>query len=397
MHALIFPARGAANFPHGLHRTGRSVISFLFLLLALATSFIFLGDAWAGKPPGVGGGKPPPSDPPPELILPVSLGAPAECQSSEGTGLNNGSYPGSLVVTTFTFGCASQYNRPYSWHDGYWDDLGTLPGAVGGNSNGVSDDGTVVGFLAGSIGIAFVVEEGGDMHALPLLDGMEHAGAQGISANGEYAYGDNQHSQSAWAAVRWKREIGSWSVEDMDVVGQAAGACDDGSVIAGNSGYGSGGWVWMDDGSVQDLGTNSVARDIDPECTMIVGFRWASCGANCSYEVPVYWMLSDTGWGQPIDLPALDGVDSEALGVGMVNGKLVIVGYGHTRKDGIMRAVAWVPESGVYSKITRLEALGGKSKAWASARDVNSQGLVVGTSQSNGPGRLAVLWTLPAQ
>jgi len=392
MYALIFSAGGAANHLDNLHRIGRSTISFWLLLLA---SFIFLSDAWAGKPSGVGGGKPPPQ-PPPELILPVSLGAPAECQSSEGTGLNNGAYPDSLVVTAFTSGCTSQYNRPYSWHDDYWDDLGTLPGAVGGNSNGVSDDRTVVGFLAGSIGIAFVVEDGGDMKALPLLDGMEHAGAQGISADGRYAYGDNAVSQSAWAAVRWDLHADPWVVELIGT-GQASGACDDGSVIVGNSSYGSGGWIWMDDGSVQALGANNVVRDIDPECEMIVGFRWASCGANCSYEVPVYWVLTGTGWVGPTDLPALDGVDSEALGVGMVNGKLVIVGYGYTRKDRIMRAVAWIPESGAYGKVTRLEALGGKSKAWASARDVNSNGIVVGTSQSNGPLRLAVLWMLSVQ
>jgi len=53
--------------------------------------------------------------------------------------------------------------------------------------------------------------------------------------------------------------------------------------------------------------------------------------------------LSQNAWGEAVGPPALDGVGSEAPGVGDINGNLVIVGYGYTRTDRIMQVVPWMP------------------------------------------------------
>jgi uncharacterized membrane protein len=145
------------------------------------------------------------------------------------------------------------------------------------------------------------------------------------------------------------------------------------------------------------LGAGTVANDISQDGNLIVGFRWEACvRPDCEYEVPVFWTRESSGKWAMHDLPALDGVDSEARGVGMVGGKAVIVGYGYTKKDAIMRAVAWIPGAdGKYDLPIRLAALGGKAKAWATAEDVNVEGVVVGTSASTGLNRVAVLWRLP--
>lgn len=107
------------------------------------------------------------------------------------------------------------------------------------------------------------------------------------------------------------------------------------------------------------------------------------------------WTLKNGSWTAQ-ELQALDGVDSEARGVAEANGKAIVVGYGYTKRDAIMRAVAWIPDTqGKYGAPIRLAALGGLSKAWARAEDVNSSGQVVGTSAGSGLSRFAVLWKLP--
>ena len=384
--SILFPAVAPTGFQTPNHKA-RQV---RFALLLLVIPLIFPITELAARAPSTGGGKPPP----PAQILPVSLGVPPECSSTEGTGLNNGAYPGALVVTAITMGCASQYNRPYSWQGGSWHDLGTLPGATGGLALGVSDDGTVVGSLAGdSVGQAFVVKGGGAMAGLPLLSGMVHASADGISEDGTHIFGDNS-TDTEWPAVRWNWNGSGWSVEEIGV-GAPTGSTDDGSTMVGNWGGDRNAWVWLEGGSQQGLGDDSMANDVSPAGTMIVGFRWASCGTSCEYEIPVYWTVSGGTWVRH-DLLALDGVDSRAQGVGEVGGKLVIVGFGYTKKDAIMRAVAWLPQSGgTYGAPIRLAALGGNSKFWATAADVNANGKVLGTSRVSGLNRAAVLWTLP--
>jgi hypothetical protein len=153
--------------------------------------------------------------------------------------------------------------------------------------------------------------------------------------------------------------------------------------------------IWTDHGSVTLPGTDTRAHDISASGTVVVGFRWQPCPAPCGeYPVPMVWILKNGTWAAQA-LQALDGVDSEALGVEEVNGKAVIVGYGYTKKDAIMRAVAWIPDGGGnYGAPIRLAAIGGRSSDWARAEDVNSSGKVVGTSANRGIQRFAVIWTL---
>ena len=66
-------------------------------------------------------------------------------------------------------------------------------------------------------------------------------------------------------------------------------------------------------------------------------------------------------------------------------GEWVVVGYGYTKRDRIMRAVIWKPDAqGNYGAPIRLAALGGRSSAWAHADGINSKGQVVGTSAGSG-------------
>jgi hypothetical protein len=170
-------------------------------------------------------------------------------------------------------------------------------------------------------------------------------------------------------------------------------ASDDGSVVIG---FGA---VFLDgDSKPTSLGSKVGVADITPAGDFIVGHQNRPCmnKPNSEYPVPVYWKLLANGSWQMNELAALDGVDSEALGVGVVNGRTIIVGWGFTKKDAIMRAVAWLPDAqGRYGAPTRLAAIEGRSKSWARARDVNGHGQVVGTSAVGGLGRAAVLWTLP--
>jgi uncharacterized membrane protein len=100
-------------------------------------------------------------------------------------------------------------------------------------------------------------------------------------------------------------------------------------------------------------------------------------------------------------LIALDGVDSEATAVAAVNGRTVIVGYGYTKKDAIMRAVFWqADELGNYGPPTRLAGVDGSSRSFGRATDINPAGQIVGYSgiRTNNPRNgvvVAVMWTLP--
>ncbi|MGH9580937.1 MAG: hypothetical protein ACRD2R_08085, partial [Terriglobales bacterium] len=118
---------------------------------------------------------------------------------------------------------------------------------------------------------------------------------------------------------------------------------------------------------------------------------------SCTVDVPAYWAQDALGNWVSHDLTPRDSAySSRALGVGSVNGKLVIVGFASTSRAG--EAVAWLPQSpGVYGVPTRLAAIGGSSTLAAQAVDVNANGVVVGWSAISGSGgRRAVLWMLPA-
>jgi uncharacterized membrane protein len=324
-------------------------------------------------------------------ILPVKLGTSSNCSSSYGKAINNANTASPLQVAAQGSGCPGSQPRALLWTASTgMIDLGTIGGALGASTEGVSDDGTAVGWLGGGVGLAFVRPLGGPMAVLPKLSGMTYASAYAISPNGAYIVGSNS-TDLAWQAVRWDRSSGSWKPRAL-YAGDAWAVSNNGAVVGTMNGQAR---IWTENGLVTLPGTDTEARDISASGTAIVGFRWQSCPEPCGeYEVPMVWILKSGVWIAQ-ELQALDGVDSEALGVAVVNGKAVIVGYGYTNRDAIMRAVAWIPDSGGnYGAPIRLAAIGGRNSRWARAADVNASGKVVGTSAYTGLKRMAVRWTL---
>lgn len=328
-------------------------------------------------------------------ILPINLGTSSDCTGSYGLGINKGGYY-PLQVAGQGAGCPGSGARAVLWSESTgMIDLGTLGATKGGSAEGVSDDGTVVGWLidgAGELGLAFVRPLGGPMQALPMLPGMVYAGADGISANGQYIVGSNS-TVSVWRAVRWDRSNGTWTQPKLISSGDAI-AVSNGGLVAGSDSDRA--RVWNGTTATYLPGADTRANNINPAGTVVVGYRWKACTGRCDkYEVPMVWTLKNGTWTAQ-ELQALDGADSEALGVGEVNGRTVIVGYGYTKKDGVMRAVAWKADAlGNYGAPIRLAALDGRSRSWARAEGVNSSGHVVGTSQGAGTRPFAVIWRLP--
>ena len=322
-------------------------------------------------------------------ILPVKLGTSSNCSSSDGTAINNASIASPLQVAAQGQGCTDGGALLWTASTGMID-LGLIGGAQGASTEDVSNDGTAVGWLGGGVGLAFVRPLGGPMESLPMLNGMIYASANAISANGQYIAGSNS-TDTAGQAVRWDRSSGSWQPRAL-YAGGASAVSNNGAVVGTMDGQAR---IWTGNGLATLPGTDTVAHDISASGTVIVGFRWQPCPAPCGeYEVPMVWMLKNGVWIAQ-ELQALDGVDSEALGVEVVNGKAVIVGYGYTKKDAIMRAVAWIPDSaGNYGAPIRLAAIGGRNSRWARAEDVNASGTVVGTSAYTGLKSMAVTWTL---
>lgn len=360
-------------------------ISILFATFSVAVMMVCpvqTAEA-AGKPKGGG--------PSTGQILPVSLGASSNCTGSYGLRINDGvNYP--LQVVGQGSGCTGSQPRPVRWSASTgMVDLGTMGRAAGGSAESISNDGTVVGWLGGGVGLAFVLPFGGVMQELPMLDGMEFASAEAISANGSYIVGWSS-TDTEGHSVRWDRLAGTW--QPLAIPGGATAVTDSGAVV-GSDGNGRV-RIWTEKGTVTLPGIDARAHDVNSAGTVVVGFRWQACPEPCGmYEVPMVWTLRNGTWNAQ-ELQALDGVDSEAYGVGEVNGQTIIVGYGYTRSDSIMRAVVWKPDAqGKYAAPLRLGALNGRSSAWARAADVNASGYVVGTSAGNGLSVFAVRWKLP--
>jgi len=364
----------------------------LFSFLALSASPLPVdGKGKPGGPGGPGGG-PKPATP---QILPVSLGAPADCSTTEGLNLNSG---GNGLTVVGTGWCLNAHYAAVRWSPGFgMQYIALLPGSTGNTASAVSDDGTIVGWAVGTPGQAFVLErEAAVLQRLEPLPGMLHARADSISRQGRYIVGvtstDTEFHGTAWT----RNPAGAWQPVDLGI-----GSCD------GVPGVADDGTTIVNIGTVAHTGrigsallaalpgTDTVARAINSAGDWIVGYRLAPCTAPCSkYPVPVYWTLQGSSWSGPVDLPALDGVDSEALGIAERSGAKLIVGYGYTNKDGIMRAVAWMQDGSSF-RLQRLAAIDGKGRAFAWASAVNDAGQVTGTSQGSGLARFAVLWQLP--
>jgi len=345
-------------------------------------------------------------------ILPQSLGTSTDCTSSDGRGINNdvgfGLYAAAQGLYCAPEGAPTALR--WSQADGA-QNLGTLPGSNGSSAEDVSDDGTVVGFTAGNgVGLPFVFPLGSSsITALPMISGMRWGAADGISPDGRFIVGTNS-TETANLPVRWTRVGQSWDPVALNVTYLAIpfgvrGVSNDGTALVNRSvpngssgtrvdiaGYwadGSTSWIALPGYDTRAFGI-SVAGD------WIVGQRLAPCSSSCDrYPVPVYWKKRNSDWLGPFDLPALDNVDSRAYAIAQRNGRRLIVGYGYTNKDAIMRAVYWLEQPDGSFALNRLAALDGRSRAWSLARDVNSAGQITGSSAGKGFDQYAVLWTLP--
>jgi uncharacterized membrane protein len=352
-----------------------------------------LTSAWGARPGS--------TDP---QITPVALDTLPGCTTVWATGLNAGE---PFQVAGQAGGCADGHMQPVLWTEATGTvGLPLLEGMEGGSTEAVSDDGTSVGWLiGGGAGIAFVRPPGGPTTELPMLAGMTYAAALDISPNGAFIVGTSS-TDTEFHSVRWDRSSGDWLATEVPL--RAGAVSDDGTVAGSVAASGAPGErkaaVWRTDTPTELPGVDARATGIDASGTIVVGHRLAD--ATCrrppcgKYEVPMAWTWADGEWTAH-ELDALDGVDSEALAAAFVDGRPVVVGYGYTKKDAIMRAVYWTLVEGAFGPPTRLAGLDGNSRAWAHAADVNPSGRIAGTSGlSNASprragGMRAVLWQLP--
>jgi len=400
---------------HKTKRRGRSKprSKAIVVTLAIASGIalaLFVGAATLAAPGGAKGKPSGGSGGGSTQILPVSLGAGPNCASSGANGINNNVGYG-LYATAQGSSC----NNAGAAAALRWTpatgmvDLGTLPGSNGASAEDVADDGTVVGFSGGSVAMPIVVYPGSTgPTAMPLVPGMTWGGADGVSANGQFAVGTNGTDET-WRPARWIRAGQGWSVSVLDVTDMYAPATpaisNDGTAIVnratrasvsaplvGHAGYwanGSSSWTALP-------GYDTLAYDINGAGDWIVGERWEPCPSRCTqYAVPVYWTKTGAGWTGPFDLPALDTADSTAYAIAERGGRKIIVGQGISPKDGIRRAVYWLQQSNGSFQLNRLAALDGRGRASARAVDVNNAGQIVGVSATSGLSSYAVMWTLP--
>jgi len=378
-------------------RPARLSVAVGFLAGAAFLAFPITAEA-AGKP-----AKPTQPATGTQQILPMNLGPATECPRTSGLALNDGDTAG-LYVVGQGLGCSNpSFVGAIRWSGGLgMQYLGLLPGSTGSSAEGISEDGTVVGWTGGNIGEAFVLEPGAvQLARLQPLPGMVHATAENISHNGLYIVGTSSTAEEQHAVV-WTKTGGGWQVRDLARNAGSPAIADYGTALLNTRldelGTVSSAQVIAANGQRTMLpGFDVVALDITANGGSVVGYRLQPCPEPCGeYPVPVYWTLLANGtWAGPVDLPALDGVDSEARSIAVRNGKRLIVGHGFTKKDAIMRAVAWIEDSPGKFSLHRLAAIEGKSKAWARAADVNSRGQVAGASQATGFSYYAVLWQLP--
>ena len=397
MAKRIYVAAFSRDLAARVARTIRISITICTLTGVIVLASTMTADA-RGKPGNTG--KPGPDA---GQILPLSLGPAAECPHTWGMGLNDGDTADLYVV-----GQGSSCDNPALVGAVRWSEtsgmqyLGLLPGSTGSSAESISEDGTVVGWTGGNIGEAFVLERGLDELArLQPLAGMVHATADNISRNGLYIVGTSSTDEE-WHAVVWERQHDdTWEIRDLAPDGSSPAIADNGNAIFNNhlgelGTVASARLIDMKGKQTTLPGFDVVALDISADGDTVVGYRVAPCPDPCGeYPVPVYWTLQSGTWVGPVDLPALDGVDSKAMAVAKRNGKRLIVGHGFTKKDAIMRAVAWIEDSSGNFSLHRLAAIDGKGKAWARATDVNSHGQVTGVSQATGLSHYAVLWRLP--
>jgi len=348
-------------------------------------------------------------------ILPVSLGKPEGCIWTTAEAMNSGMYPEELVIAGYVTCPSGQH--PFQWRAGSWSPLEMPEGAYAGGigfSESVNDDpGREPTFtyriLNDRNGEDYYVLSPGQppimLQMLPDMVGGENAV---LSAQGNHIAGANKAgdgiSAYTYRAVRWTREGDGWSAPQDLAPGRAVSTTEDGSVVVGNANadalqYSAEPWVWSDGGELTMLDPEAMVSDITHDGSMIVGSRAKPCSnpENCDFfPAPVYWVQEQGAWVMH-DLEALDGVNSIAQAVAIVDGSAIIVGYGYTAQDGgILRPVACIPrDDGSYGAPLRLEALGANFNSWSEAVDINRNGQVIGWSEIEPySGETSVVWSL---
>ena len=388
----VFSAMGGNGFGPAISGLRFAARSFLWLFIFLIPASAIAAQA-VGRP--MAGGES-------TGILPVSLGKPAGCPLTSANALNSGEYPEALVVAGFVWCGDGTDDLPYQWQAGAWTPLDLPQDAYGGGmAHSVSDDPDSEPTFTYRIlnenwdEDFYVLSPGQPPLKLGLLPDMKFGETAVLSAKGNHIVGDNKMGDwevgFTYRAVRWSRAGESWAAPEDLAPGRAVSTREDGSVVIGNSNpdayqYDAGPWVWeadSDGGSLTALEPAAMVTDITHDGSMIVGSRAKPCSDpdNCDfYPAPVYWTREEGAWVMH-DLEALDGVDSIAQAVAIVDESAVIVGYGYTKQGAILRPVAWIPaEDGSYGTPLRLEAFSANFDSWSEATDINRNGLVLGWS-----------------
>jgi len=335
--------------------------------------------------------------------LPVSLGKPVGCPYVSASAMNSGAYPGGLIVAGSVWCGDGTDDLPYQWQAGSWSPLEMPEDAFGGGSATSVDDEsggepTFTYRIWNEYGEMdfYVLSPGQPPTKLGLLPEMSFGDVAVLSAQGNHIVGDNKMGDwevgFTYRAVRWSREGENWSSPEDLGPGRAVSTTEDGSIVVGNANadafqYSAEPWIWMEGpggGELTMLDPEAMVSDIAHDGSMIVGSRAKPCRnpENCEFfPAPVYWVEEQGAWVMH-DLEALDGVDSQANAVAVVNGSPVIVGYGYTNNGyGILRPVAWIPAAdGSYGAPLRLEAFSGNFDSWSEAKDISRSGLVLGWS-----------------
>jgi hypothetical protein len=390
----VFSLTGGNGFGPAMSGLRLAAISFLwffiFLIPASAAAAQAVGRPMAGGD-SIG-------------ILPVSLGKPAGCPFTTANGLNSGNYPEALVVAGSVFCGNGTDDLPYQWNAGSWSPLELPQDAYGGGmalsvSDNPDSDPTFTYQIWNADGDMdfYALSPGQPPVKLGLLPDMKFGESAVLSAQGNHIVGDNKmgdwEAGFTYRAVRWTRDGDGWSAPDDLAPGQAVSTTEDGSIVIGNSNadayfFQGDPWVWetsSDGGTLTALEPEAMVRDITHDGSMIVGSRAQPCSnpEQCDFfPAPVYWVREQGAWVMH-DLEALlDGVDTVAKAVAIVDGSAIIVGYGWTTENGgILHPVAWIPgQDGSYGAPLRLEAFSANPDSWSEATDINRNGLVLGWS-----------------